>query len=74
MTRSTLESLVDKVHEDHCLRSDIPLAENLVPRPFKRRPRPKTAIIAMAAQARVGIVEVIRRAQQNNVGTTETTT
>jgi hypothetical protein len=60
--RSKLETLADEVHEDHCLRLDIPWGTRLVPRPFKRRPRPKTAIIAHAANARVGVKEIISRA------------
>jgi hypothetical protein len=45
-----LESEVEKVQESRRLRLDILYLDEMVPRPFKRRPRPKTAIIAEAAK------------------------
>jgi hypothetical protein len=44
-----IELLAEKVHQDHIHRLDVP-TDLVEPRPFKRRPRPKTAIIALAAQ------------------------
>ena len=48
-----LEPLAEIVHEEHCLRLDVKFDEPLVPRPFKPRPRPKTAIISAAAQRKI---------------------
>ena len=40
----------EDVQEEHRLRLDVAVEKPLVPRPYKRRPRPQTAIIARAAQ------------------------
>lgn len=53
LKRSTLEALAEIVHRDHCDRLDLPFAEKLVPRPFKPRPRPKTAIISEAVRRKL---------------------
>jgi hypothetical protein len=47
---SRLENLAEEVHSDHRARIDTPLKPDLVPRPFKRRPRPRTAVIAERAR------------------------
>lgn len=44
-----LESLLEKVQKIRRLRLDVLAMEDLVPRPWQGRPRPKTAIIAEAA-------------------------
>lgn len=55
--RAQLECLAEIVHEEHCLRLDVKVEEPLVPRRFKHRPRPKTAIIARAAQEAIAARE-----------------
>lgn len=49
MTPEEIERLADEVHALHRRRLDLPI-EDLIRRPFKRRPRPKTAIISRAAE------------------------
>jgi hypothetical protein len=48
MTPEELERLCEEVQSLHQRRLDLPLGD-LVPRRFKRRPRPRTEIIATAA-------------------------
>ncbi len=50
---SDLENHAAKVQQDHVDRLDVPWDTPLVPRPFKRRPRPQTAIIARAARRKI---------------------
>ncbi len=45
-----LEELLEEVQEERRLRLDILGMGDMVPRKFKRRPRPKTAIISEAAK------------------------
>jgi len=45
-----LEELIEEIQRERALRLDILRMEDMVPRKFKRRPRPKTAIIALAAE------------------------
>ncbi len=44
------EELLKEVQEIRRLRLDVLAMDDLVPRPWKRRPRPNTAIIAEAAK------------------------
>jgi len=62
-----LESLLEEVQEFRRHRFDIAAMDPMVPRGFKRRPRPKTAIIAeaaAAAQARRESAEAMAAAHQ----------
>lgn len=45
-----LDQLVYEIQQDHADRLDEPSSNPLVPRPYKPRPRPKTAIISEAAK------------------------
>jgi len=56
-TSVQLEQMAEEVHEEHCLRLDVKIETPLVPRPFKRRPRPQTAIISRAAQEAIAARE-----------------
>jgi len=49
MTPAEIERLYEEVHSLHVRRLDLPL-EDLRPKRFKRRPRPNTAIVSLAAQ------------------------
>ena len=62
--RAVLLALAEKVHQDHIDRLDGPISEKLVPRPYKRRPRPNTAIIALAAQRAIAKREARERAER----------
>lgn len=48
-----IESLAEEIKQRHALRLDSPDSIPMVPRPFKPRPRPQTAIIARAAQRKI---------------------
>jgi hypothetical protein len=48
-----LEALSTEVQQNHIHRLDVPTDTLLVPRPFRHRPRPQTAIIARAAQRKI---------------------
>ena len=50
-----LEHLIEQIQRERALRLDILRLPDMVPRKFKRRPRPKTAIIAHAAQAAIEV-------------------
>jgi hypothetical protein len=49
----SVEDLADEVHQNHIDRLDVPWGTPLVPRPFRPRPRPQTAIIARAALRKI---------------------
>lgn len=60
-----IESLVEEVQWEHRVRLDILRMEDLVPRRFKRRPRPKTAIIAQAAQVAIEVSQLLAQSASN---------
>lgn len=55
----TPEDMLEEVLMERALRLDILGMPDMVPRPFKRRPRPKTAIITHAANVAVEVREWI---------------
>lgn len=62
-----IESLLEEVQEFRRFRLDVAATDPMVPRGFKRRPRPKTAIIAQAtakAYARRESAEAMAAAHQ----------
>ena len=69
--RRQLQRLSEIVHEEHMLRLDVKIEEQLVPRKFKHRPRPQTAIIARAAHRVVEAREGVERqlSQKARTGT-----
>lgn len=67
-----IEALVEEVQLEHRVRLDILRMEDLVPRKFKRRPRPKTAIIAHAARVVTDVSAWIRNQSNSKVSTSET--
>lgn len=48
-----VEALAEEAQQNHIHRLDVPWDTLLVPRPYRRRPRPQTAIIARAAQRKI---------------------
>ncbi len=55
-----LERLLAEVQQERRVRLDILRMDDMAPRGFKRRPRPKTALIAQAAQVAVDVSEWLK--------------
>ena len=58
-----LQRLSEIVQEEHKLRLDVKIEEPLVPRKFKHRPRPQTAIIARAAHRAIEASAAVEQQQ-----------
>jgi hypothetical protein len=58
-----IERLLEEIQRDRRVRLDILRMDDMVPRNFKRRARPKTAVIARAAQVAIEVSEWLREAQ-----------
>jgi hypothetical protein len=55
-----LEALLEEIQQERKVRLDILRMDDMVPRGFKRRPRPQTAIISHAAKVAIEVKALLK--------------
>jgi hypothetical protein len=55
-----IEALLQEIQQERKVRLDILRMDDMVPRGFKRRPRPQTAIISHAAKVAIEVKALLK--------------